>query len=771
MKSNTIWPMTALLLASCGPKWTETESNGIKTVRNEAGRTLGYSTTSGVQLLTVDRLAFKDLNRNGALDLYEDWRLPALDRAKDLASKMSVEQIGGLMLYSRHQSIPGGSRGFMASTYNDTTFEASGAKASDLSDQQKKFLADDNLRHVLITRVESPEVAAQWNNNAQAFIEGIGLGIPINTSSDPRHGTVASAEFNAGSGGNISMWPTSIGMSATFDAELVRKFGNIAAQEYRALGIATALSPQVDLSTDPRWNRFGGTFGEDPALATDMARGYVDGFQTSEGDKEIADGWGYTSVNAMVKHWPGGGTGEAGRDAHFGFGKYAVYPGNSFETHLLPFTEGAFKLNGRTNMASAVMPYYTVSYGQDIKNKENVGNAYSAYIITDLLRNKYKYEGVVCTDWLVTADETAVDVFITGKPWGVEGLSVAERHYKVLMAGTDQFGGNNEMGPVIEAYNIGVREQGEGVMRARFEQSAVRLLMNIFRTGLFENPYLVPEESKSIVGKPEFMQAGFDAQLKSVVMVKNKGAALPLQKNKKVYVPKKFTPAGTNFMGMPTPQSLDYPVSMDIVRKYFEVTDNPDEADLALVFIDGAFSGNGYDSQEAKKGGTGYVPVSLQYGTYTAKSARDPSLAGGDPLEKFTNRTYKNKKSTARNTTDLAMVTDTYKKMKGKPVIVSVNLSNPSVFAEFEKLANAILVTFDVQDQAVMEILTGAAEPSGLLPLQIPASMEVVESQLEDVPLDVECHLDSEGNRYDFAFGMNWKGIISDSRTEKYRKK
>ncbi|MEO7989899.1 MAG: glycoside hydrolase family 3 N-terminal domain-containing protein [Chryseolinea sp.] len=769
---SSLCALTFLTLFSCGPKWTETESNGIKIVKNEGGKTLGYSASSGVKLITADRLAFKDLNKNGKLDKYEDWRLSADERAKDLASQLSVEQIAGLMLYSRHQSLPGGSRGFMASTYNDgKTFEESGAKASDLSDQQKKFLTDDNLRHVLVTRVESPEVAAQWNNNMQALVEGLGLGIPANTSSDPRHGTIANAEFNAGAGGQISMWPSSLGMSATFDAEITKNFGHIAAQEYRALGIATALSPQIDLATDPRWNRFSGTFGEDPSLATDMARAYIDGFQTSTGAKEIADGWGYESVNAMVKHWPGGGSGEAGRDAHYGFGKYAVYPGNNFEIHLLPFVNGAFKLNGKTGMASAVMPYYTISYNQDTKNHENVGNSYNKYIINDLLRTKYNYDGVACTDWSVTADETAVDVFITGKSWGVEKLTLGERHYKILMAGVDQFGGNNEMGPVIEAYNMGVKEHGEGFMRNRFEQSAVRLLKNIFRPGLFENPYLNVDESKSIVGNAEFMKAGYDAQLKSIVMVKNKGNVLPLQKDKTVYIPKKFTPAGRNFLGMPIAEKLDYPVSLDIVKKYFKVTDNPDEADVALVFIDGASSGNGYDSEEAKKGGTGYVPISLQYGEYVAKNARDTSIAGGDQLEKFTNRTYKNKKSNAINTTDLGMVTDTYKKMKGKPVIVSVHLSNPSVYAEFEKQANAILTSFGVQDQALLEILTGVTEPSALLPLQIPANMEIVEKQFEDVPHDMECHIDSEGNKYDFGFGLNWKGVIQDQRTEKYKKK
>jgi len=760
--------MTTILYAQ---NWNEKINGTISTVTNKGGQTLGYSTTSGVKLITVNGFAFKDLNKNGKLDKYEDWRLPADVRARDLASKMSVEQIAGLMLYSRHQPIPNPPGGPFAGSYNGKPFDQNVAKPSDLTDQQKKFLTSDNLRHVLITSVKSADVAAEWNNNMQSLVEGIGLGIPANNSSDPRHGTAANAEFNAGAGGSISMWPGSLGLAATFDPAIVKNFGHIAAIEYRALGITTALSPQVDIATEPRWNRVSGTFGEDPKLAADMARAYIDGFQTSTGNKEIANGWGYNSVNAMVKHWPGGGSGEAGRDAHYGYGKYAVYPGKNFTQHFTPFTEGAFKLSGKTNMAAAVMPYYTISYNQDIKNHENVANNYNTYIITDLLRKKYKYDGVVCTDWLVTGDETAVDIFITGKSWGVEKLSIAERHYKVLMAGVDQFGGNNDAAPVIEAYNMGVKEHGEKFMRARFEASAVRLLKNIFRTGLFENPYLDPEVSKSIVGNPEYMKAGYNAQLKSMVLLKNKKMILPLQKNKTVYVPKKFTPAGRNFLGMETPEKLDYPVNMNIVKKYFNVTDNPDEADYALVFINSPNSGNGYNSADLKTGGNGYLPISLQYGEYTATDARDPSIAGGDKFESFTNRTYKGKSVKAINITDLSMVTETYSKMKGKPVIVSINMSNPMVFSEFEKMADAIVVNFEVQDQAILDILTGKSEPSGLLPLQMPANMQTVEKQFEDVPHDMQCYKDAEGHIYDFGYGLNWKGVINDARTAKYKKK
>ena len=751
----------------------------FKTVTNNNGPTLGYSPSSGVKILDIDGLHFKDLNRNGKLDTYEDWRLPVDTRAKDLAGKMSIEQIAGLMLYSAHQAIPANTKGFGAGTYNGKPIDSSDLQPYDVSDQQKKFLKEDNLRHVLVTRVKSPEVAARWNNNVQAFVEGLGLGIPSNNSSDPRNGVVATAEYNLGAGGTISMWPESIGMAATFDPSIVQTFGRMAAQEYRALGISTALSPQIDLATEPRWSRFSGTFGENPKLATDMARAYVDGFQTSTGSSEIKDGWGYHSVNAMVKHWPGGGPGESGRDAHYAYGKFAVYPGNNFQTQLTPFVDGAFKLDGKTKYAAAVMPYYTISYNVDTKYGENVGNSYSKYIINDLLRTKYKYDGVVCTDWLITADEGKTPDVFAGKSWGVEKLSVAERHYKILMAGVDQFGGNNVAWPVLEAYQMGVKEHGEAWMRQRFEQSAVRLLRNIFRVGLFENPYLDPQQSAQIVGNAEFMKAGYDAQLKSIVMLKNKGNVLPLAKTsagsggKTVYIPKRVVPAARDFFGNVTPERVEYPVNLDVVKKYFNVTDDPSKADLAIVFVKGPNSGVGYSKDDRQNGGNGYVPISLQYGPYTATGGREQSIAAGDPVidATITNRSYKGKSFSASNSTDLKSILDTKAAMKGKPVIVSMALSNPAVVTEFENQVDGLLVSFGVQDQALLDILSGAAEPSGLLPLQMPSDMQTVEEQKEDVPQDMQCYKDSEGHIYDFGYGLNWKGVISDARTAKYKKK
>ena len=733
--------LACITLSACGPKWHETGQDGFKLVTQKGGATLGHTSAP---LLTVDGYAFKDLNRNGKLDPYEDWRLPAEERAKDLAAQLSIEEIAGLMLYSAHQAVP------------DTN----------LTDQQVEFLTEDNLRAVLVTTVESPEVAARWNNKVQALVEGMGHGIPANNSSDPRNETAATAEFNLGAGGRISLWPTPLGLAATFDPALVKRFGQIASEEYRALGIATALSPQIDLATEPRWSRFNGTFGEDPDLDTEMARAYVDGFQTTPGAK---DGWGAQSVNAMVKHWPSGGPEESGRDAHFNYGKYAVYPGEAFETHLKAFTEGAFQLKDGTGKAAAVMPYYTISYGID-PSGDNVGNSYSKYIITSLLREKYGYDGVVCTDWGITHDNASVESF-DGKCWGVEGLTEAERHYEVIKAGVDQFGGNNDKGPVLAAFRLWVKEFGEESARARFEASAVRLLLNSFRTGLFENPYVDPAVSTEVVGKPEFMQAGYEAQLKSVVMVKNHGGALPRAKSK-VFVPKRFYPQTPGMFGlwMGAPAHWDYPVNRELVEKHFDWCDSPDEADFALVMIQEPYPGTGYDVKDREKGGNGYVPISLQYRPYKAVYARNESIAGGDPKEDFTNRTYKGKTVTTYNEADLDLVIRTKKEMGDKPVIVVVNLSRPAVLSELEPFADAVLVTFGVQNQVVLDIVSGSAEPSGLLPMQLPADMLTVEEQQEDVPHDLRPLVDTDGHAWDFAYGLDWTGVIDDARTSKYRK-
>ncbi|MGM0126036.1 beta-glucosidase [Enterococcus sp. AZ194] len=707
-------------------------------IEHQEGPVLGIASDSTVQLIEEDGLMFKDLNKNGQLDPYEDWRLPIEERVADLAERLSIEEIAGLMLYSSHQAVSSGNDSFskiFGGTYNGQNFAEYDGEISDLTDQQIDFLVNQQVRHFLLTAVDSAEVSGKWANNLQARSEGLGLGIPVNISSDPRHGTSADTEFNSGAGGDISKWPEQLGLAATFNPKTVKTFGEIARQEYRALGIATALSPQIDLATEPRWMRFDGTFGEGTALVTELAKAYCDGFQTTPERK----GWGSGSVNAMVKHWPGGGSGESGRDAHFAYGKYAVYPGKNFDEHLKPFIHGAFALEDGTKKASAVMPYYTISYDIDQKNHENVGNGFNRYLVTDLLRETYDYDGVVCTDWNITKDAPRMDDFLSGKPWGVEALSEEARHYKALLAGVDQFGGNNQLQPVLAAYQMGVEEFGEAAFTERFKASAKRLLTNIMQVGLFENPYVDIEATKDTVGKPAFMAAGFKAQLESIVLLKNK-QVLPLAKKTKVYVPKNSRTQSKNWFGQVIPAQEIDPINTEILNKYYERVDTPDEAEVIICFADSPITAS-YDTEK------GFLPISLQYGDYVAATSRVKAIVEEE-------RTYHGKTNSAINKQEGLQVKELKERYPDKRVVVVLKMENPTIMTEIEPYADAILVEFGVQSQAILEILSGNEEPKGKLPFQMPANMETVEAQQEDVPLDMTPYVDEVGHVYDYGFGL-----------------
>ncbi|SDB06167.1 glycoside hydrolase family 3 N-terminal domain-containing protein [Butyrivibrio sp. INlla16] len=743
---------------------------------NQNGPTIGY-VKAGV--IEKDGLFFKDSEGTGELLPYEDWRLSPEERAKDLASRLSVEEIAGLMMYSAHQIVPAEAGGWFGATYNGgKAFEESGAAPSDLTDQQRKFLTEDHVRYVLAMMLKNGEIAANWNNEMQALCEEMPHAIPVNISTDPRHGAgSASAEFKT-EAKDTSKWPLGLGLAATFSPELVKRFARVAANEYRALGITTELGPQIDLGTEPRWMRVPDTWGPCSKLATDYAKAYCEGLQTDpdavSGDGKTKGGWGNKSVAAMVKHWPGGGPCESGRDAHYGFGKFAVYPGNNFEEHLRPFLEGAFKLDGGTKEASSVMPYYTVSYGVDPSGK-NVGNSYSKYIIGDLLRDKYGYKGIVCTDWGITADpDLELDSF-GSRCYGTEDLSEAERHLQIIENGVDQFGGNNNIAPILEAYRIGCERHGEEAMRKRFEESAQRLLVNSFRCGLFENPYLDANKSKEILGCDEYVEEGFKAQLQSIAMVKNNGA-LPIESGaasgsalagaakKKVYIPDRHIDEHKGFMRF-MEKALDIPgAKPEDVEPFYEVTKDTAEADFAICFIESPIS-DGYTKE------TGYRPVTLQYREYTATASRAESIGQGDFREKENpNRSYLGKSNKAANESDLNAVIETKKKMGDKPVIVVIRMNNPCMVSEFEEYADAILVNFGVETKAALTVISGGYEPTAMLPVQIPKNMETVEKHCEDKPFDYEPYKDSLGNVYDFGFGLNWSGVIKDERYNKYVK-
>ncbi len=739
-------------------KTEKTVRDGICRLTQENGKTLAWAEGTGVDVIEKDGLYFKDLAKTGELLPYEDWRLPAEARAEDLAKRLTLEEIAGLMLYSPHQAVPPAPFGPFGGTYGGKQFADANVEPWALSDQQNEFMDKEHIRHILLTTVQNAEVSAKWSNALQKKAETARLGIPVNLSSDPRNGAKGSgigAEFkNAGT--DVSKWPEGVGFAATFDPAVVKQFAEDASKEYRALGITTALGPQIDLCTEPRWMRFVDTLGENLEMSKKFVKAYCDGMQTTENEET---GWGKDSVNTMVKHWPGGGTGEGGRDAHYAFGEYAVYPGNNSEEHRKPFTEAAFRLDGPTGCASAVMPYYTVSWGLDVKNHKNVGNSYSEYLIKDLLREKYAFPGVVCTDWGITADPSPEMDAFASRCYNMENMTEPERMLVAIMNGVDQFGGNDKSGPILEAYRIGCEKYGEAVMRERFELSAKRLLTNIVRCGLLEDPYLDPAESAKVVGNGDFVRHGYEAQLRSVVLLKNRNNALPLRKGLKIYVPERKIRAMKAFFRGEIPAHNEDPVEDALIAKYGTRVKTPEEADVAIVFIESP-SCNAYSTEDVAKGGNGYLPITLQYRPYTADTAREVSIAGGDWRESFTNRSYRGKTNTAYNEADLDNILDARRAMGGKPVIVCAQLNNPTVVKEFEREVDGLIVEFGVSREAVLDVVFGAFEPTGRLPIQMPKDMETVEAQCEDKALDMEPHVDEMGNAYDYGFGLNFSGKI-----------
>jgi beta-glucosidase len=476
-----------------------------------------------VPLLTVDGLTFKDLDRNGKLEPYEDWRLPADVRVADLVQRMSLEEVAGLMV---HGTLP--SSGPMA--------PLGVGKEYDLV-KVRQFIEENHV-NAFITRLNgSPESFARQNNEVQAIAESSRWGIPVTISSDPRHHfeNVLGATMQDRA---FSLWPEPLGFAAINDAELIRRFGDVVRQEYEAVGIRESLAPQADLATEPRWARANETFGEDAGIAKRMVEGYVAGIQNG------SDGLNSGSVVAVVKHWAGYGAAKGGWDGHNYYGRYADFSGHNFPQHLLPFT-GAFAAH-----AGSVMPTYAVLEGVVIEGKplEQVGAGFNHQLLSELLRGQYGFRGVIVSDWAITNDcseacrnGTAAGVKPTpqdiGMPWGVEDLTKAQRFAKAINAGVDQIGGTDQSSVIVEEVHNG------SISEARVREAAGRILLQKFELGLFEQPFVNEAKAAEVVGNKDFVSEGQVAQARAVVLLENNRLAstgqplLPVAaKNKKVYL-------------------------------------------------------------------------------------------------------------------------------------------------------------------------------------------------------------------------------------------
>ncbi|GAA3711440.1 glycoside hydrolase family 3 N-terminal domain-containing protein [Sphingomonas cynarae] len=595
-------------------------------------------------VIIVEGLRFRDLDRNGTLTPYEDWRMPVARRVDDLVQRMTLEDKAGTMM---HGSLPATDSVIGASSIG---YDRAGVE---------RLIAGLKITSAITRLAVSPRRMAEENNALQAIAARTRLGIPLTISSDPRHHFQTVVGASSGPAG-YSQWPETLGFAALRDPALMRRFSAIAAREYRATGIHQALSPQADLFTEPRWSRGTGTFGSDPAVARTLVQAYVAGFQGGE------QGLTRDGVMAVVKHWVGYGANPEGFDGHNRYGRIAALDDASLQEHIEPF-KGAFAAQ-----VAGVMPTYDIITGVTIDGQpvEPVAAGFNRQLL-DLLRTRYRFGGIILSDWGITRDcarECADPTRPQGPaeiamPWGVETLSQRDRFVKGVVAGLDQFGGVETPGVIIDAVRAGT------LAEARIDQSVARILTIKFQLGLFENPVVDPEAAARLVGAPAVRREAEEVQAAAQVLLKNDGGLLPLRAGTRVYL-SGIDGAAARAHGL-------------------TVVDDPAQADVALV-----------------RAATPYETL--------------------HPLHFFGSRQHEGRLDLRPGDKDYDAVV---RLARIKPVVMAIFLDRPAVLTRVAGSARAIIGNFGIGDDALLAAVTGAVAPRGRLPFELPRSMDAVQRQ------------------------------------------
>jgi beta-glucosidase len=637
-------------------------------------RVLGHRS---VALLIVDGLTFKDLDRNGRLDPYEDWRLPAETRAADLVKRLNVEQLAGLMV---HGTLPGS--GALAAIGSGNQYDL---------EKSRDLIVNRSISSFITRMGGDAKGLAEQNNRIQELAESSPFGIPVTISTDPRHhfqSILGASSVNPA----FSQWPETLGLAAIGDVDLTRRFGDIVRQEYMAVGIRESLAPQADLATEPRWARIDGTFGEDPEVAGKMTAAYIEGIQNGK------DGLNRNGVAAVVKHWVGYGAVKDGWDSHNFYGRFAALNDQELAMHMIPF-EAAFRSH-----VAAVMPTYAILQGVTLNGTvlEQVGAGFNQQLLTDLLRKKEGFAGLVLSDWGITEDctetcqngepegskPTPADI---GMPWGVESLSRQERFAKAINAGVDQIGGTNNPDAIVACVKNGT------ISRDRAEMAARRILEQKFSMGLFEDPYVDDAAAGKIAGNGEFVKAGRDAQARAVVILENKTIPntgrklLPLPSSKLHLYVRGIDPAVAEAAG-------------------FTVVSEVSKADLAVIHAAPPFASEhrGYFfGSRQHEGRLNYIESDPDYEALVATS-------------------------------------------KAVPTVFVTTLERPLILTNVKDKATALLGDFGIDNKELLEVLLGRANPQGHLPFELPSSINGVMKQNGAEPHD------SASPLYAYGFGLSY---------------
>ena len=424
-------------------------------------------------VLEVDGYQFIDLNGNGELDVYEDWRQDAETRAADLVSQMTVREKIAQMQHPTY--LP----------------RADGKIAPYL----KEYCSEYGIGMLLIRELNSVEAAATTMNTIQEYAESSRLGVPVLVSMDSVHG------LSYVSGATVT--PHNLALAATRDEALVTKLAEIARDEHLAVGVRMTLSPEADIASEPRWGRVMETFGEDPDLVTQMVTAQVVAFQNGR------DGLNTGSIVACMKHFPGAGPQMEGKDT-----SPIISSEETLQIHLKPYY-AALEVN-----VASIMPYYSVPLALDMENSA-IG---SKATLQDLLRDKMGFTGIIQTDWgMIWAIQEALGTMTGEEVSDEEAILIG-----VTQSRVDGIGGESiRLIDLMEEYT----QEGK-IDEAILTAAATRIVKVKFEMGMFENPYCDVDYAVSFVGNEENQKVNLQAAREAMTLLKNDGA-LPLNPDAK----------------------------------------------------------------------------------------------------------------------------------------------------------------------------------------------------------------------------------------------
>lgn len=688
---------------------------------NENGPRIGVTY---VGVIVEDGKYFKDSDNDKELDVFEDWRLDTQTRAADLVSKLTVEQSLGL-LANQLSTNPTAKTAAQAKDENgkvlleklmtvtpdalhmqveveevdNTAGFANAAKSLGSGERPNstgEMLTLESRSGVLRMNPDA-ELGALWNNATNMVAEYAAVAkneptVPFMSISNP---------INAiGIPGSLGMAAAVMGDGAAEgDFSLIERYANLDRQLWDAKGIDGCYGPQIDLVTDPRWQRNSGTYGEVVDVVSGIAVALVKGYHDGEDD----------GVSLTLKHFPGDGAAYNGFESHNYIGEWRVYPTEgSLEKYQLPAFQAAIDAG-----LTGIMPGYsrptdkapmsvTQSYRGVVLTAEEIANGYNTTVLTTLLRDTMGFEGYINTD----------SGLVTSQFFGAEDMTVPERLAAIINAGSDVIGDGFtgfDYPSLYDAYEQGLINP-EAMVRANTKRVATA-----FDMGKFENPYENVAESIAQVAslEDEVAAMGVELNQKSVVLMKNHDNVLPLKDTTKRVFIEHFSNNGSD-------DGVIESWAAEFEALGFTVVDDEDECDIALLIV--APGGNGNKNFMNVVDLVEDLEVDAYNFPYTAQKT-------GEKVDV----------TTLEDVDEIAEIAETVHANGGK-VIATINITYPWLLTNLEPHVDGLFGIFSTKVSAVVDVISGEVNPTGKLPVTLPACNEVIavyESVVDGVVYDI----------------------------------